>query len=395
MRYEVTAVSARSDLVRLNLEAGDPADAQRAAVERGYQVIAVRAMASWPRWTRPTSRFPLLAFSQELCALLSAGLGLIEALQTLTEKEERPAVRAVLQHTLRTLSAGATLSDALRAHTKAFPPLFIATVRAAEKTGDLPEALARFVAYRTQLDSVRKRIVSALIYPVLLLAVGGIVTLFLLAYVVPRFAAVFAGTGHDLPFLSQVLLRWGSFLETNLGVAAAAAAVFAGGIAYVLTRPALAAQIAATAWRIPSIGERLRVYQLARLYRTLGMLLQSGLPIVTALKQGGDLLSPQLRPRLDGAVQALSTGVLISTAMQEHGLTTPVALRMLRVGERSGRMSELMGRIATFHEEEVTRAAEWFTRLFEPVLMLLIGGVIGLIVLLMYIPVFELAGTLR
>jgi general secretion pathway protein F len=396
MRFEVIAIAADATPARLTLDASDAQHAQREANSRGYHVIAVRAAASRLRWLhRSNTRFPLTAFAQELCALLAAGIGLVEALHTLAEKEDRPAVRSVLRDVIRIVSAGAPLSAALRDNPAAFPALFVATVRAAEKTGDLPEALARFVAYRTQLDELRKKVVGALIYPVLLLAVGSLVTLFLLAYVVPRFASVYEDAGRDLPFLSQWLLVWGRFFEANwaavlgIGVALVTVGAYAG------TRLAVVARLSDALWRIPSVGERLRVYQLARLYRTLGMLLQSGLPVVAALGQCSEMLPPQLRPRLLRAVDALSTGQPISAAMHEHGLTTPVALRMLRVGERSGRMSELMGRIAAFHEEEMARAVEWFTRLFEPMLMLAIGAVIGLIVVLMYVPVFELAGSLQ
>jgi len=395
MRFEVTALSDRAELVRLDVDAGDADVAQREAAERGYRVVAVRSVRAWHGWSRSPARFPLLPFSQELCALLAAGIGLVESIQTLADKEERPAVRRVLQDVVRTISAGEPLSAALREHAIAFPPLFVATVRAAERTGDLPEALARFVAYRTQIDEVRKKVVGALIYPVLLLSVGALVTLFLLAYVVPRFAAVYEDAGRDLPLLSQLLLVWGRFFEAHWLVVLGGLLALAALLAYAITRSALGPRLSNLLWQVPAIGERLRVYQLARLYRTLGMLLQSGMPIVAALKQSSDMLPPQLQPRLALAVQALGTGQLISSAMHENGLTTPVALRMLRVGERSGRMSELMGRIATFHEEEMARAVEWFTRLFEPILMLAIGAVIGLIVLLMYVPVFELAGSLQ
>lgn len=395
MRYEVTALSGTAELIRLDVEAGDVAHAQREARERGYRVIAVRTVSAWPRWSGRAARFPLLSFAQELCALLAAGLGLVESIQTLADKEERPSVRRVLNDVVRTVSAGEPLSAGLREHAAAFPPLFVATVRAAERTGDLPEALARFVAYRTQIDEVRKKVVGALIYPVLLLAVGSLVTLFLLAYVVPRFAAVYEDSGRDLPFLSELLLVWGRFFEAHWLIVLGALVLAAVGGALAFSRSSLGPAMTDAIWRIPAVGERLRVYQLARLYRTLGMLLQSGLPIVAALKQSSDMLPPQLQPRLALAIQSLGTGQLISNAMHDHGLTTPVALRMLRVGERSGRMSELMGRIATFHEDEMARAVEWFTRLFEPILMLAIGAVIGLIVLLMYVPVFELAGSLQ
>lgn len=395
MRYRVLAISARSDPVELTLEAADADHARREAAGRGLHVMGVQAARPWASWRRARVRFPLLAFSQELCALLAAGIGLVESLQTLAGKEERPAVRVVLEDVIRVLSAGAPLSEALGAHPAAFPPLFVATVKAAERTGDLPEALARFVAYRTQIDQVRKRVVGALIYPALLLGVGALVTVFLLAYVVPRFASLYQDAGRDLPLLSQMLLAWGRFFEAHWAAVLAGAAALVVAAAQALTRPAVAARLADAPWKVPALGERLRVYQLARLYRTLGMLLQSGLPIVAALRQSSAMLAPQLRPRLERAVVALGGGRLISAALDESGLTTPVALRMLRVGERSGRMSELMGRIATFHEDEMARSVEWFTRLFEPLLMLAIGAVIGLIVVLMYVPVFELAGSLQ
>jgi general secretion pathway protein F len=395
MRFHVTAISPHADPVQLTLEAADAEGARRQASGRGLHVVGVRAADPWMSWRPARTRFPLLAFSQELCALLSAGLGLLESLQTLADKEERPSVRRVLQEVMRVLSSGVPLSGALAAHAQAFPPLFVATVRAAEKTGDLPEALARFVAYRSQIDTLRKRITGALIYPALLLGVGALVTLFLLAYVVPRFAALYEDAGRDLPFLSQLLLAWGRFFEAHWAAVLGAGVALAAAAAYGLGRPAVLARLADLPWKVPALGERLRVYQLARLYRTLGMLLQSGLPVVAALRQCGEMLPPQLRPRLERAVQALGAGQPVSTALHESGLATPVALRMLRVGERSGRMSELMGRIAAFHEDEMARAVDWFTRLFEPVLMLAIGAVIGLIVVLMYVPVFELAGSLQ
>jgi general secretion pathway protein F len=148
-------------------------------------------------------------------------------------------------------------------------------------------------------------------------------------------------------------------------------------------------------WRIPRLGERLRVYNLGRLYRTLGMLLRSGIPVVAAIRSASGMAGPELREQLAAAVGDIEEGQPISEAMTRRGLTTPVALRMLRVGERTGRMSELMERIAAYYEDDMARWTDWFTRLFEPVLMLVIGGVIGLIVLLMYMPIFDLVGGMK
>jgi general secretion pathway protein F len=148
--------------------------------------------------------------------------------------------------------------------------------------------------------------------------------------------------------------------------------------------------------RLPLFAEKMRVYYLARFYRTVAMLLKSGIPILQALGMAEGLLAyPWLKQRLHAASQRVSEGWLLSRALQEHALTTPVALRMLRVGERSGEMGTMMERIAVFMDQELTRAVDIFTRLFEPLLMALIGIVIGGIVVLMYFPIFELVGSVQ
>jgi len=139
----------------------------------------------------------------------------------------------------------------------------------------------------------------------------------------------------------------------------------------------------------------MKIYQLARFYRTTGMLLRGGMPLVAALEAGAELLHPVLRTRLAAASRAVSEGRSLSQSMDAHGLATPVALRMLAVGEKSGGMGEMFERIAGFHDEELARWVDWFTRLFEPLLMAAIGLVIGAVVILMYMPIFELAGNLQ
>lgn len=276
-----------------------------------------------------------------------------------------------------------------------FPSLFVATVRATERTGDLADALKRYIAYQTQLETVRKKIISASIYPVLLMAVGALVLLFLLGYVVPKFSYVYGDIRGDLPLLSRWLLEAGQFLETNGVVAGAVFVVVCFAVVRLLMLPEIRRRIGIRLWAIPAIGSRMRLYQLARFYRTLGMLLRGGTPMVSALDMSAGLLSPVLRARLGLVGQAIREGRSISEAMSANDLTTPVALRMLRVGERSGRMDDMMERIASFYDEEIARWVDWFTRLFEPLLMAFIGVVIGVIVVLMYLPVFELAGSIQ
>jgi general secretion pathway protein F len=383
-------------IVSIGIDATDEADAVRQARSGGYSVLSLKRAASW-RFSllRRRHRFALGLFNQELLALLGAGLTLVESIEGLAEKESHGPARAVLDHLYERLKQGRTLSQAMQELPEAFPPLYVATVRATERSGDLPDALARYVVYDTQVDTVRKQVVSASIYPVLLMLVGGLVVLFLLGYVVPKFSHVYEDIQGDLPLLSQWLLGLGRFLEEN-GLTVVAIVV-AGAIALgrMAMLPAMHRWIGARLWRIPAIGSRMRLYQLARFYRTLGMLLRGGTPVVSAIDMASGLLAPVLRPGLASARESIREGHTISEAMLANDLTTPVALRMLRVGERSGRMDEMMERIASFLDEEIARWVEWFTRLFEPLLMAFIGVIIGLVVVLMYLPVFELAGSIQ
>ncbi len=396
MKFQVKALRDPEGVVSVLFDAADEADAQRQARAGGLAVLSLRRCASWgPAILKRRTRFPLALFAQELLSLLEAGLSLVEAIDALTEKEHAGPVRATLDHVRGQLREGRTLSYAMQGLPEVFPSLFVATVRATERTGDLPDALRRYIAYQSQLELVRKKIVSASIYPVLLLGAGTLVMLFLLGYVVPKFSHVYEDIHGDLPLLSRLLLDVGRFVEVNGIMVAIAGVIAIVAIARLLTLPQVRRWIGARLWSIPALGERMRLYQLARFYRTIGMLLRGGTPIVTALDMSAGLLSPGLRVTMAEAARSIREGRSISEAMSAHNLTTPVALRMLRVGERSGRMDEMMDRIATFCDDEISRWVDWFTRLFEPLLMAFIGIVIGAIVVLMYLPVFELAGSIQ
>lgn len=395
MQYRVTALAANGRL-DLTLEAAHADDAADQARRQGYTVLGVKPAGGWSlAWPGKRERFPLSLFSRELLALLGSGLSLVEALQTLAEKEARGETRKLLDQVLGHLYEGESLSAAIGHYPEAFPPLYVATVRASEKTSNLPEALSRYVAYQAQLDVLRKKLVAAAIYPALLLAVGGLVALFLLGWVVPRFSAIYEGNLERLPWASRLLMEWGGLIQAHAGLAAAVALALAFGLFQLLRHGRVRAALSRRLWRLPGVGERLRVFHLTRFYRTVGMLLSGGIPMVSALAMAEGLLHPELRVRLAAAARDIREGKPTSRAMEGAGLTTPVALRMLRVGERSGRMGEMMEAIAAFHDEELARAVDWFTRLVEPLLMAVIGLVIGLIVVLLYMPIFELAGSLE
>ena len=393
MDYQVKAVKGR-EIVLLSVSAVHADDAIAQIRARGYTPIDAKTRTSFSSGS-VDKNFPLELFSQELLALLEAGLNLVEAIETLAEKDQRREVKQRLDTLLQALYQGQTFSSALEMQPQVFPVLYIATVRASERTGDLSEALSRYVNYERQLGLVKKKIISASIYPVLLMVVGGLVILFLLGFVVPKFSRIYEGTGGDLPFLSQVLLAWGSFLETHGKQLLIASLVSGVALIYGLSQASVRKWMTSVFWKIPALGSRLRIFQLARFYRTLGMLLKGGTSIIIALESVAGLLDVSLRNKMKQASVAIQEGQAISLAMAQAGLTTPIALRMLRVGERGGKIGDMMERIAGFYDEELARWIDWFTKLFEPILMLLIGLVIGVVVLLLYMPIFELAGNIQ
>jgi general secretion pathway protein F len=392
MRFRVTTLGGGQAIAVQELDALDEADAQRQALARGLRVLAVQA-ARW-RGT-PRTRLSLVSFSNELVALLEAGLSLVEAIDALTEKERDAAVRHLLEGLRRRLYEGQSLSAALAEFPGSFPALYVATVRASERSGAIAEALRRFVTYQQQIDLLKKRLINASIYPAVLLVAGLLVMLFLVAYVVPRFSGVYEEIGGELPWASRLLMQWGKLLDAHgLAVLAVTAATL-GLAGYALARPAVRAALGRLVARVPMVGHQLHLYQLARFYRTVGMLLRGGLPVVTAFEMTPGLLAAALRPPLAAATRAVREGRSLTDSLASHGLTTPVADRMLRVGERSGTMGEMMERIAAFYDEELSRFVDVATRLIEPAMMTVIGLVIGLIVVLMYFPIFELAGSIR
>jgi len=395
MRYHVKAMRGASEHVSFSLDAASEAEAHRQVADRGFHVLSVKHDWSSLLPPRRTDHFPLLLFSQELVALLDAGLTLVEAIDTLAEKDQHSASGRVLSEILAQLRRGSTLSGALEQMPLIFPPLFVATVKASEKSGSLKDSLIRYIDYQRLVDTVRRKLTSASIYPLLLMGIGGAVTLFLLLYVVPRFSMVYSDIGRDLPLLSRSLIGWGKFLANNTWLVLVVVAGIVGAAVYGVTRPALRAWFWSWLWSNRLVGERLRIYELSRFYRTLGMLLRAGIPLVRALEMGQALLSPVLREPMSRATESIRQGQSVSQAMEREQLTTTVARRLLRTGEGTGKLPEMTERIAAFYEDEIGRWVEWFTRLFEPLLMTFIGLIIGLIVLFLYMPIFELAGSIQ
>jgi len=394
MKFDALAIDARQQVVALNLDAANAALAAEEVRKQGLSLISLESRGVRLSLAR-RKRFPATLFSMELMSLLEAGLNLVEALQTLAEKEGYGERQEVLSGLLAAISRGEPFSQAVAGFPQHFSPLYVATVKASERTGSMREALGRYIAYQEELERVRKKIVSASIYPVILMVVGTLVIGFLMFYVVPRFARVYEDMASTLPFFSRLLLGFGNFVGNNALALGLSGILFVTAAAWALSRSEIRAWLNTRLWRIPALGERMKVYQLARLYRTAGMLLNAGIPAVRALDMVRELLAAHLRPSLTRAKTLIEQGQPMSAAMGAAGLATPVAARMMSVGERSGDMGEMFIQIARFHDDEVARFIDWFTRAFEPLLMTVLGLAIGAIVVLMYMPIFELAGSIR
>lgn len=396
MHFELKVQNAQGALSVLSLEAGSAEDAQVQAEQLGYSTLSVsKGNAVNLDWFNNKQRFDVLLFSQELVALLNAGLALVVSIETLAEKSTDPNQQQVLQALLSSLHEGKTFSQAAEALPNVFPTLLVAMVKASEKTGDLKEAMQRFVLYRSQLDQVKTKLITASIYPVLLLFVGGLVSLFLLGYVVPKFSSIYENSDDSIPFLSRMLMQWGNLLHEHSGVVAMASIFIITLAVFIFTRESVKNRVMGWLWSIPSLGEKLRLYQLARFYRTLGMLLEGGIPLVNALQMSADLLGKALSKQLQQAIALVKEGQPLSIALEQNELTTAVSKRMMTVGEQGGNMGEMMENTASFYDREIARWVDWITRLIEPLLMLFIGLMIGTIVILMYIPIFELADSIQ
>jgi general secretion pathway protein F len=394
MQFAVRTLAPDLSIASIVVDALDEADARRQVEARGLFVSAVEPSGGVRMARARGPKLSLVLFSQELLALLNAGLGIVEGLEALLEKEANPAARGVLERLLAGLREGKRFSSVLAAQPALFPPLYVGIVRAAEGTSDLPRALSRYIDYQQRIDTVRSKIVSASIYPVILLCVGGGVSGFLIGYVVPRFAEVYQGAGRNLPWMSQLLLEWGQFAARHGGAlflcALALLALAVLGVRRVVKSGGVTRLLA----RLPGIGERARIYELSRLYLTLGMLTEGGITIVSAIATVQPMVSNTLRTALSNARAAIESGQPLSSAFEANGLTTPISLRMLRVGERTGDMGPMLTQSAAFYDGEISRWIDRFTRSFEPLLMAAIGLVVGAIVVLLYMPIFDLAGDM-
>ncbi|MDH0087910.1 MULTISPECIES: type II secretion system F family protein [Enterobacter] len=369
--------------------AASPDDASARIIAGGGIVLQVQE-----RPARKEKRFPLNLFLQELIALLEAGLVVVEAVEALRESSRDGGTSLVLDTLVKKLYEGAQLSQAMMALPALFPPLLINTVASSEQTGHLPEALKRFQFYESRMEILRKRIKSTLLYPTIVIAAGGIILFFLLGFIIPRFSVVFDGMKNPSAS-AQLILWWGRLTQTHGSLLLAGCAAAFAGIVMAVRSPRLRQRALGLLLRIPALRQQHQLSVLVRFYRTLGLLLQGGLPAPDALMLSREILPATHRQQVEQVIRDVAAGESLSRMLEAQQMTTPVASRLLQVGERSGELPAMCERIAAFYDESLERAIETFSKIFEPILMMVVGGIVGLVVFLLYMPIFELAGGLQ
>ena len=337
-----------------------------------------------------------LSFNQEFLVLIRSGLPILQVMDTITERMEAGPLLEVLRDIRNEVKGGSMLSEAFAKFPRIFPHLYIASVRAGEKTGDLPVTLARYLVYQKRQEALKAKIKGASFYPVLLTIAVLVVLAFMLLYVVPSFTQIYADANAQLPLLTRILIGISTGLVSWMPLLLPALIVaIAGARLYALSGPG-ALQIDRFKLKVPFFGPLFLDYALSGFCRTFGTTLASGIPAVQAMQMSrGTLNNRVLEEAMVRAVQRVEEGTTISAAIEQTGYFPVIALRMIGVGEASGALAEMLADVAEYYEEEVERRLDRLTTLIEPIMMMAMGLLIGGIVVAMYIPIFQLAGTVR
>ncbi|MDL1863291.1 type II secretion system F family protein [Betaproteobacteria bacterium PRO7] len=396
MRWNARYVDASTNaVVERGVEADTAEQVRQDLMLQGHVPVTVHA--EWFALVRHRAMpIDLRSFCLEFRALLVAGLGIVEALAALAAAQRRPNHRASIERALQRIKEGKALSAALAAAPADFPPIFRAAVSAAESSGRLPESLERFSQYLESMARLRQSIVTASIYPGLVVTFGLGVVLFLLAFVIPRFATAY----ESLPEIASrgaggLLLTAATSVSRNFEL------VLIGfiGALWAAWRFMSSAYGRHAVWRalvgFPPLARAIRAYWLSRLFRTVSMMLEGGYTLPEAMRLGRQVVeSTPWAADVERALEQVTIGKGVANAFRAAGLTQDLTSRLLAAGEASGNLAEMLRHAAEHHERELAWFVERASRVVEPALLILVAGIIGVIVLMMYMPIFDLASAL-
>jgi len=392
--------SADGKIVEKEFEAATADILKQSLTSQGFFVFSISRKPFQFLWNKGASRKKidtkgLITFNQELLVLIKAGLPIIQSLDTILERIEKGRLAEVLEIIRDDIKGGSSLSDAFERHPSAFSHLYIASIRAGERTGDLPQTIKRYITFLKKTEGFRKKVITALFYPAILLFVAFVAITLLLVYVVPTFSQVYADAGSKLPTPTLILIGFTSILKNFFPLLVAA--VFLG---MYLFRKWLNTESGRETFdgfmlRIPVLGDIFTKYSIVSFTRTLATIIESGIPIVESLKMSvGTLNNKILEKRLSVAIRRVEEGVSLSVAIDGAKLMPTLALRMLSVGESTGSLEEMLEGISDYFEEELDQRLHLLSTAIEPAIMVVMGVVMGTIFFTRFLPVFKIEGTL-
>lgn len=336
----------------------------------------------------------LLTFNQEVLVLIKSGMPIMQVLDAILERHDSGKLSEILQQIREDVKGGAALSSAMEKHGRAFPYLYVASIRAGERTGDLPRTIRRYIQYLKRVGDIRKKVVSALFYPSILVVFAGMAVTLLLLYVVPTFSQVYTDSGSQLPALTQLLITFTSFLRRYFIVALVMIAVLTVFFRKWKNTESGRYTVDRLKLTMPVVGDVFAKYSVASFSRTLATVLGSGIPIIESLRMSiGTLNNVYMEKRLFEAVRYVEEGGRLSAALDRVNVMPPLALRMLGVGETTGSLEDMLIDISDYLEDELEERLHILTTAIEPAIMVIMGVVIGVIIVAMYLPIFKIAGT--
>jgi type IV pilus assembly protein PilC len=344
---------------------------------------------------RRIRRQEFLVFNQELATLLKAGMPLVQSLDILRQRVTNETFKAVLDNVYDKVKAGTALSDAFGEHGSLFPPVYAASLMAGERSGNLDAVIRRYVAYEKVLGAVRKRTIAALIYPAILVGMMVVLIGIIVLRVVPAFSEFYNTFGRELPLSTRIIVAISDAVVHNLALIVFIVAAAVLGIATWVKQPGQRERIDRLLIQFPGLGGTVRKFATAQLARTLATLLGGGIPLVNALETSARSMSNRyMAHELDIVRRRVQEGESFAKALLARGMFPDVAVKMVEVGESTGALQEMLNSLADFYDEEIETEVSRYITLVEPVLLVVMGLVIAVVVLALYLPLFELTSVI-
>ena len=399
MEFRCRLVTASGEVVEGTYAAESEARLRHDFEAQGLHVLSLRRRGALsggnvlPR-RRKIARHEFLVFNQEFATLLKAGMPLVQSIDLLRRQVLNPVFRAVLDDVYEKVRGGTALSEAFASHGDLFPRVYTASLLAGERSGNLDAILRRYVVYERVLDNVRRKTISALIYPVILIVLAvGLVGIIVLR-VVPAFTDFYASFDAELPLSTRVILGVSDFAQQQFLLLIAAFAIGSVAFAAWIRQPGQRAKFDHALLTIPFVGETARKFVTAQMARTLGTLLGGGIPLVNSLEVTARSVSNQhIARELDVVTQRVREGQGLAASLTDRAVVPDVALKMIEVGESTGSLQDMLGSLADFYDEEVETSVGRFVTLIEPALLVVMGIVIAVLVLALYMPLFQLSSV--